>query len=129
MSQYDFSGKHIMCDITGVAEDVVLDNTRILDSIALGITDSGATLCGVQLKEFEPIGLAAVYILSESHVSVHTYPELGALFFDVFTCGDHCVPERILDALLRALGPCEYRVSVVGRGDPVTSGTPARRST
>ncbi|MGA3488578.1 adenosylmethionine decarboxylase [Micromonosporaceae bacterium DT55] len=125
MSDYDFTGTHVLCDVTGVAPERIFDNALILDAIRRGIEVSGAELCGVQTKTFEPAGVTAVYVLSESHVSVHTYPESGSLFMDAFTCGSRCVPQRIVEVLLDALGPCEYRTSVMSRGQPVRSLVPA----
>jgi S-adenosylmethionine decarboxylase len=31
-------------------------------------------------------------MLAESHISIHTWPELGMAVCDVFTCGDHTLP-------------------------------------
>lgn len=115
----------MLCDVVGVADDRICDNELILDAVTRGIEASGAELCGVQIKEFEPAGFTAVYVLAESHVSVHTYPERGSLFLDAFTCGSRCVPQRISDAVLEALGPCAHRTSVVSRGEPVHSLAPA----
>ena len=104
MTDYDFTGTHVLCDVTGVAPERIFDNALILDAIRRGIEISGAELCGVQTKTFEPAGVTAVYVLSESHVSV---------------------PQRIVEVLLDALGPCEYRTSVMSRGQPVRSLVPA----
>jgi len=35
---------------------------------------------------FEPQGMTCVYVLSESHLSVHTWPELGFVSIDLFCC-------------------------------------------
>jgi S-adenosylmethionine decarboxylase len=124
MSGFDFAGTHVIADIYDIDPAVVNDEKLILDGLTVGITRSGATLCGMQTKRFEPNGMTAIYLLSESHVSVHTYPDQRSLFFDAFTCGDHCTPEAILDELVAALGNCGRRIEVVGRGDKVL--TPAR---
>ena len=33
-------------------------------------------------------GATAFALLAESHISVHTWPELGSIVIDIFTCGD-----------------------------------------
>jgi len=116
MSDYAFGGTHVLCDVTGIDAAVVADSRLVVEAITAGIATSGATLCNLQVKDFEPSGVTALWLLSESHVSVHTYPEDGALFLDAFTCGERCRPERIVDALVAALGPCEHRTSVLRRG-------------
>lgn len=116
MNPYEFGGTHIICDVSAIRSDLVRNTDLISGAIVRGIRASGATLCGMQVKEFEPSGMTAVYLLSESHVSVHTYPDSNSLFLDAFTCGEGCTPQAIVDELLLALGTCEHRTNVVRRG-------------
>lgn len=44
-------------------------------------------------KNFKP-GETIVFILSESHLAVHTYPEHKYLSLDIYTCGDEGQPEK-----------------------------------
>jgi len=36
--------------------------------------------------QFLPVGVTHVLVLSESHLSIHTYPETGRAYVDLFTC-------------------------------------------
>lgn len=117
MSDFSFSGTHVIADIAGIDPVAIRDDRAILRGMDEGLGRSGATLCGLQVRQFEPAGLTAVYLLSESHASVHTYPEFNALFFDAFTCGGTCDPKAFLDALVAVLGPCEVQLKVLGRGE------------
>lgn len=116
MNDFDFRGTHVIADITGIDPAAVRDDQAILRGMSEGLARSGATLCGLQVRQFEPAGLTVVYLLSESHASVHTYPERNALFFDAFTCGSTCEPKAFLDTLVTVLGPCDVRVKVLRRG-------------
>lgn len=127
-SEYQFNGTHVFSDISGIADDTLNDHRLILEALSEGITDSGATICDVVIKEFEPAGMTALYLLSESHVSVHTYPEQNSLFVDAFTCGVRCQPQRIIDSLIRAMGDCHSRTSAVQRGLPTGALTSQRVS-
>ncbi|HBI26269.1 MAG TPA: adenosylmethionine decarboxylase, partial [Peptococcaceae bacterium] len=42
--------------------------------------------------KFSPQGVSGVVIISESHLTIHTWPELGYAAVDVFTCGDKINP-------------------------------------
>lgn len=37
-------------------------------------------------KQFEPIGATGFILLEESHISIHTWPEMGYVAIDVFSC-------------------------------------------
>jgi S-adenosylmethionine decarboxylase len=116
MNDFDFRGTHVIADIVGIDPAAIRDDQAILRGMSEGLARSGATLCGLQVRQFDPAGLTVVYLLSESHASVHTYPERNALFFDAFTCGSTCEPKAFLDALAAVLGPCDVRVQVLRRG-------------
>lgn len=118
MLEFDFSGTHVIADVYDIEADAVNDENLIVSALAEGITKSGATICGMQTKRFEPAGFTAMFLLSESHVSVHTYPDQNSLFFDAFTCGSRCNPERVIDHLVAALGDCKHSMKVIKRGGP-----------
>jgi len=61
----------------------------------------GLSVLGAAKHEFYPQGLTAVVLLSESHISIHTYPEQGYAYVDAFTCGD-VDPRAVIGALCRA---------------------------
>ena len=65
------------------------------------VASSGATIRNKIYHVFPPDGLTIVYLLSESHASLHTYPEFGACFVDLFTCGNNCSAKNF-DAALRS---------------------------
>jgi hypothetical protein len=62
--------------------------------------------------------VSGVAVLAESHISVHTWPEIGYGAFDVFMCGD-AEPWRAVDVLKAAFGTRDVRVRELLRGDGV----------
>ena len=60
-------------------------------------------------------GVTALYLLSESHLAFHTYPESGLCTLNLYCCK----PRTMLDLeelFGRVLGAAEVRVNVVTRG-------------
>ena len=98
--QYQFVGRHFVaqyynCDTTALNNIQGLSNAMKQATAA-----SGAHLLKTIDYAFEPCGFTMVLLLSESHASIHTYPEHKACFVDFFTCGTRCSAENF-DAYLR----------------------------
>jgi S-adenosylmethionine decarboxylase len=48
--------------------------------------------------------VSGVAVLSESHISIHSWPEVGYAALDVFMCGE-AKPHLTVDVLKAAFGP------------------------
>ncbi len=53
--------------------------------------------------QFEPQGLTGFLLLASSHISVHTWPELGYAALDVFTCSDQERTQKAVDFILKEI--------------------------
>jgi S-adenosylmethionine decarboxylase len=114
--EHKFLGFHVIGELYGVDFKLLNDLKYLEKSLKSGIKDSGATLCSMQSKKFDPYGVTLLGLLSESHASIHTYPDSGSLFFDAFTCGTTCDPEKIAKALIRDLSPTSHSLKTISRG-------------
>jgi S-adenosylmethionine decarboxylase len=103
----------------GIDSVLLNDELFLKEHLTIGIEASGAHICGWQIKKFEPEGVTLLALLSESHVSLHTYPSFQALFFDAFTCGDRCVPENIAKQLSSVLKPTHQVSKKIMRGQKI----------
>ncbi len=99
--EHPFSGRHLVVQYLGCDVTALEDHEGLLRAMREAVVASGATLLKMSEHPFEGGGLTAVMLLSESHASIHTYPEFGACFVDLFTCGHNCRAEDF-DAVLRA---------------------------
>lgn len=87
--EYDILGSHALTKITGASFDNLNDKKRleVTFNLVIGLFE----LCPISdpiIHQFNPYGLTGIVLLSESHISIHTWPELGSATLDVFTCGD-----------------------------------------
>jgi len=87
----------------------------MLDAMRRSAEKAGATWLRGSHHKFEPQGVTAVGLLSESHISMHTWPELGYAACDVFTCGDHTDPRLACEMLAREMGAESYTLRMVER--------------
>ncbi len=77
---------------------------------------SGATLLHIHLHHFTPNGgVSGVAVLSESHISIHSWPEYGYAALDIFMCG-HAQPHLAIDVIREAFEPDEIIVKEELRG-------------
>ncbi|RKQ88823.1 S-adenosylmethionine decarboxylase [Brockia lithotrophica] len=116
---YSTSGRHIAVDLWGVDFDLLKDAKWLEGHAVEAVERTGATVLGVQSQQFEPHGATVLVLLSESHLSIHTYPEHGFAAVDVYTCGEHVVPEEAIRYLIEILKPEKVfgKKLVRGEGD------------
>ncbi len=82
-------GKHLLFDIKTEADVSFLRKKKNMERFLLSICSCiGATPLSFSFEKFEPQGETALLLLSESHISIHTYPESNTIFMDIFTCGN-----------------------------------------
>ena len=68
------------------------DAARIMQACLSASAAAGATALTHSFHQFEPQGVTAFVLLAESHLTIHTWPELGRAMVDIATCGDHTDP-------------------------------------
>ena len=85
-----------------------------MDLLENAAVASGATVCQTIHKKFEPQGVTVLCLLSESHISIHTWPEEEKAAVDVYTCGD-CNPKIGCDIIIQQLQAETYTLSYIER--------------
>ncbi|MES2344420.1 MAG: adenosylmethionine decarboxylase [Chlamydiota bacterium] len=98
---HEFNGKHLLASYLQCDHEALVDLEKLKEVMVEAVFASGASLLDSCEFVFPPDGLTLVMLLSESHASIHTYPEYNACFVDLFTCGEHCSSEAF-DIALRA---------------------------
>jgi S-adenosylmethionine decarboxylase len=108
-------GQHVIIELWGCNEginDADVVRTAMLEAVQA----ANATLLDLNVHTFSPHGVTGVAVLSESHLSVHTWPEYGYMAADVFTCGDTTKPVAAAEVLRRYFEPQEFDVQELTRG-------------
>lgn len=103
--EYSTFGRHVAVDAWGVDYEV-LNNAGLLEAHLVEAAEAcGATILSIQSRQFEPQGATVLVMLSESHLSIHTYPERGFAAIDCYTCGEWVDPQLAIDYLVSVLNP------------------------
>ena len=109
-----YAGSHVLVDFWGASN---LSEPELIElTLREAANACGATVLHAHVHEFlSNGGVSGVAVLAESHISIHTWPELDFAAFDIFMCGN-CAPERALPVLRRVFQPDRERVEEHKRG-------------
>lgn len=81
------SGKHMICDICDIKNIELLNNKELLKELLKNICNKyHFEILGEVDYSFQPQGCTILLLLSESHISIHTFPEKNHISFDLYTC-------------------------------------------
>ncbi len=97
---HHFRGVHLFATYSECDHEALVNLEALKAHMEKAVNASGATILDQCVYEFSPDALTMVFLLSESHASIHTYPEYGACFVDLFTCGYKTSAEAF-DAVLQ----------------------------
>lgn len=110
-------GLHLTAELRGVdpALAVMTDPVRLGDLCREAVVAAGLQGVAELMHRFGPAdgqsGITGVVLLAESHLAVHTWPELGGVTLDVYVCNygaDNSDKARaLLDALVQCFEPAE----------------------
>ena len=112
----DALGTHLIIELSGCDPRILGDVERIRGALVMAAAEAGATIVGQSFHKFSPGGVTGIVALSESHLSIHTWPEHGYAAADIFTCGAALQPRKAADVLVERLRSSCPEIREVARG-------------
>lgn len=109
-------GAHLIGEFMGCSFDTLNDEKKIKEAMLNASAAAKFTILDILIKKFDPQGVTALLLLSESHFSIHTWPELGYAAVDMFTCSKHSDPYEAFKVLMNYLKPKRYTTKEMARG-------------
>jgi S-adenosylmethionine decarboxylase len=106
-------GEHLIIDIWEASNTANLEFISNLLREASEIV--GATVLKIDLHEFPGGGVTGVALLAESHMSIHTWPELQFAAIDVFVCGT-MDPYKAIPLLEKGFATKKLKITALKRG-------------
>ena len=86
-------GQHVLAEFFECDPNILNSIDKVEKYMIDAALECGATIVQKCFHMFNPYGVSGVVIISESHLAIHTWPELGYAAVDLFTCGDKCDPK------------------------------------
>ena len=107
-------GNHVLVSLYGAAFSILDDIEGMKDAFDRACKAMNATVLHKFAYKFEPQGVTIVYALAESHISAHSFPELGSITLDCYTCG-HMDPQVGMEVLIQHFNPERVHIEEVSR--------------
>lgn len=112
----DTMGRHVIAELWGCNAEKLNDVQGIERTMVNAALEAGAEVREVAFHKFAPQGVSGVVIISESHLTIHSFPEHGYASIDVYTCGDRIDPNVACDYITQQLGVERLESIEVPRG-------------
>jgi len=110
------SGTHIIIDIYEIEnnEKIKYENTiiELLDKI---VNKYNLNVVNKALHQFKPYGITGVYVLSESHLSIHTFVEERKVAMDLYTCKTLKDTDNIINYIKTLFDNCKIKSTIIER--------------
>lgn len=120
-------GRHILIELYECEHSSLNDVPFVEQALRAAALAAGATVLGCHFYRFQPHGVSGVVVIAESHLSIHSWPELGYAAVDLFTCGPNMHPERATAALSQSFSAGRMELRELVRGEKISHGTHRKR--
>lgn len=126
---YRFVGRHLVISYVDCDPAALQDETTLKEKMKEAALATGVTILSSLDHHFVPSGLTQVLLLSESHASIHTYPEYASCFVDLFTCGTRFEMDKFDQVLTQYLKPKKVSHKLLHRQEECEEVTYVPRAT
>jgi S-adenosylmethionine decarboxylase len=116
-------GDHIIIDLYGCNSRSLIDKKVISNCIfdivkacKMELMSVPVVYDAVPISEKDKGGVTAFAVITESHISMHTFPFRSYNSIDVYTCRNDLDHKRVIDIVERSFKPKNKQVWVVKRG-------------
>ena len=101
---------HWIAQLKGVEFNTLKDKETLLNKALTSAKKLKLTIVSSHVHEFKPHGLSLALIIAESHFAIHTWPELGYMHIDVFSCAQGSNLHQLEKILVEQFSPEEIIV-------------------
>jgi len=109
-------GRHILVEFYNCNKEILNDHRMIEKHMKQAALEANATIVQSIFHLFNPWGVSGAVVISESHLTIHTWPEYGYAAVDLFTCGDEVNPWDAFNYLSEKLQAGRVETTEVPRG-------------
>ncbi len=109
-------GTQILIELKDCDPKKLNDIEFIRETMEEAARKTGSTIISSSFRYFEPQGISGVVMISESHLTIHSWPEYGYAAADIFTCGNQVFPWKAVEFLKIELEAKFFSTHEIKRG-------------
>jgi len=109
-------GEHYIVEASGCDPEIIGDVEKVQDILVEAAKEANVQIWSVSFHRFAPNGVSGVIVIAESHISIHTWPEVGYAAIDIYTCGDNALPEKAVNFAVKAFKAKHVHITELTRG-------------
>jgi S-adenosylmethionine decarboxylase len=109
-------GRHYIVEASGCNPKTIGNVEKVQQILVKAAEVAGSKVWSVSCSKFPPSGVSGVVVISESHISTHTWPELRYAALDIYTCGSRTEPEKAVIYAIEAFGAETSHITEITRG-------------
>jgi S-adenosylmethionine decarboxylase len=113
---YEPIGHHYIVEASGCNPKIIGSVEKVQAILVKAAEISGAKVWAISFSKFPPSGVSGVVVISESHISTHTWPEMRYGALDIYTCGNKVDPEKAVVYAVEAFGASTSHITEITRG-------------
>ena len=111
-------GQHTLLEYYDCDADRLKRSREVKTATCAAVRHGGGTIVKTVFHNFSPWGVSGVVVITESHVSIHTWPEHAYAAVDIFSCSEKLDHAAIRSDLQRLLGARHVKKRSFKRGLP-----------
>lgn len=110
----NYAGVHLLAEFWN---GKIIENPKEIEKVLIeAVKKAKNTPLEVIIHKFSPQGITGVVLLAESHLAIHTWPEINYVAIDIFTCGEKAYPQKALNYLKKQFKPRKVEIKKLKRG-------------
>ena len=109
-------GQHVLAEFFECDSNILNNIDKVEKHMVDAALECGATIVQKCFHMFNLYGVSVFVIISESHLAIHTWPELGYAAVDLFTCGTKCDPKVSYEFLKKKFNSQKASFTELKRG-------------
>jgi len=92
---------HILCMLEVCDKNILNDKNKLVNILKKAASDGEMSVLKISSVKFKPVGLSIILTIAESHIAIHTWPEISKADLEIVSCGKRLNSLKVLNQILK----------------------------